>query len=415
MQTGNTQASWDLLDGNYQPHRGSHPLDLEHQDERLQQALRYPTGDTAYVGHRPETVPNPNMGIPPHSNSMYSNPTSHTTRINTAASMTNTSDTQQSQTDGPTGSSLGPIRSNAQTAGSRNAPYHYPGRRPPSGNPMSPTNVDQQSNSTKNVKAVVANQANPEEIVRIAEPLFHLPEHERWPAAVVMILSGHREVASRHNPANRGNRHSDETPAASAAPNLKTFLRTNMRQILLQPDLDIFSRKTGRIPRAAKNPFTLIKEMIDAQDKTFQEDNFPANWQDNAQAVDDLDTLIASTLKAKKNALANLIKAGLVGDKPVPVLWDLVADVYSSMHPHFRDANAVDINRSPMVTKSAKARLAYLRIMIHLNSLEQLFDGERPAGQVGELDAALPTEQQINAEVEQLLNNPEQQEAGEDQ
>jgi hypothetical protein len=64
-------------------------------------------------------------------------------------------------------------------------------------------------------------------------------------------------------------------------------------------------------------------------------------------------------------------------------------------------------------TKPAIYKLAFASLIIKKD--RQLFDGERPAGQVGELDAALPTEQQINAEVEHLLNNPEQQEAGEDQ
>jgi hypothetical protein len=81
-----------------------------------------------------------------------------------------------------------------------------------------------------------------------------LPEHKRWPTAVVMILSGHREVASRHNPANWGNRHSDETPAASAAPNLKMFLPTNMQQILLRPNLDI-RPKNWQNPTSCKKSF----------------------------------------------------------------------------------------------------------------------------------------------------------------
>ncbi|KNZ59034.1 uncharacterized protein VP01_1812g5 [Puccinia sorghi] len=200
-----------------------------------------------------------------------------------------------------------------------------------------------------------------EELLGTIQHLGQMPEQDRLPAASMMMFTGLQEVdagmsssvtqaSARINltlqpslspqptqppPTNRGRPEVIETTQS-----FKTFLQCNIRQILLRPDLQAFDRKPGSKARVVKTLFTLIKEMIDAQDEQFHTAHFPPNWRDDWQA-------------AEKNLLGRIIKAGLTENEIVPPLPELVAD----------DA---------LITNAAKARLAYLRIMIHLNQLERV-------------------------------------------
>ena len=91
-----------------------------------------------------------------------------------------------------------------------------------------------------------------------------------------------------------------------------------------------------------------------------------------------LDAIISNQLKADKNQLATIIKAGLATTDPptpVPRLGTLVANVYATMHPLFRDIPFELISQDNRITSGAKARLAYLRLMITRNQLERIKNG----------------------------------------
>ena len=88
-----------------------------------------------------------------------------------------------------------------------------------------------------------------------------------------------------------------------------------------------------------------------------------------------LNAVIGNQLKADKNQLATIIKATLATTDPptpVPRLPTLVANVYASMHPLFRDVPFDAISQDNQITSGAKARLAYLRLMITRNQLERI-------------------------------------------
>lgn len=87
-----------------------------------------------------------------------------------------------------------------------------------------------------------------------------------------------------------------------------------------------------------------------------------------------LDNLIGNQLKADKNQLATIIKAGLaITDPPTPVpkLGMLIANVYATLHSVFRDVPLEAISQDGRITNGAKARLAYIRLMITRNQLER--------------------------------------------
>ncbi|KNZ45213.1 uncharacterized protein VP01_8387g1, partial [Puccinia sorghi] len=91
-----------------------------------------------------------------------------------------------------------------------------------------------------------------------------------------------------------------------------------------------------------------------------------------------LETLLTDILKAKKHFTATIIKDSVIATKPVDKLSMLVDDLFSLMHPRFKDLSKEQININSMVTKAVKARLAYLRLVINLNRHQRLTDSKGP-------------------------------------
>ena len=114
--------------------------------------------------------------------------------------------------------------------------------------------------------------------------------------------------------------------------------------------------------------------MIDKQDAAFHNQHLGPNYREDVKVMTQLDTIIGNQLKADKNQLATIIKAGLaITDPPTPVprLGLLVANVYATMHSIFRDVSLDSISQDARITNAAKARLAYIRLMITRNQLER--------------------------------------------
>ncbi|POV94135.1 hypothetical protein PSTT_17021, partial [Puccinia striiformis] len=220
---------------------------------------------------------------------------------------------------------------------------------------------------------------------QIAQPLFQIPKEERWPAAV----------------------------------------------ILLEPKLDQYSRgdsKTKKGPNA-KTPYTLVKEALDTQDSQWLAQNLSVQWRDNTNDVEKVDKIIGAKLKANKNSLVVIIKENLDSTP---------------------DARGKKIMNDQHITKPVKARLGYLRFQIHLNNLliiknkgtkittpsfwnqidkdlayrsckteayqfaftnlvflkdRKVCKGQKRASDVTAEEAALPTEEEIKAELQRLNSN----------
>ncbi|KNZ64695.1 uncharacterized protein VP01_1003g2 [Puccinia sorghi] len=204
-----------------------------------------------------------------------------------------------------------------------------------------------------------------------------IPEQEQLPVALMIIFTGLQEVAARmaSQPTPPPPPSATRSDPIKTPQSLQVFICSNICQILLKPDLQAYGGKPGAKYFAglcSSFPFIPKQELIDTQDDCFHTANLPPNWRNDLQAVNELKTLITNILKAEKSFLGRIIKGGLVENKKAlaPPLAKLVGDVYSQMHPQFKDATAHDINKDPLVTNAAKARQVYLRIMIHLNLLK---------------------------------------------
>ncbi|OAV90380.1 hypothetical protein PTTG_08299 [Puccinia triticina 1-1 BBBD Race 1] len=213
-----------------------------------------------------------------------------------------------------------------------------------------------------NVKGLLANVNNKETLIKNAQPLFQLPEQERWAASVVLILKGLQDIGETLTSLTQST--VDNTGSAS----LNSFVITNLKRVLLQPDLDSFGRVTSLKNRHLKTPFSMVKDLIDKQGDQWIASNLCENWRDNANEVEKVDKLITKRLKGDKSTLATIIRSGLDDPNGVPKLAELVTTVYSQMTPRHKDANCAAVNKDPKITPAAKARLAYLQLIIHINN-----------------------------------------------
>ncbi|OAV86644.1 hypothetical protein PTTG_29794 [Puccinia triticina 1-1 BBBD Race 1] len=218
-----------------------------------------------------------------------------------------------------------------------------------------------------NIGELQACLKKPEELVKIAQPLFNIPKQERWPATVVLQLAAFEALAAKLETQERPAAVAVEAPSNS----LVAFVSTTLRRVLLSPDLDSFGRQSSLKNHDAKTPYSLVKEAIDQQSEEWLQTHLSVKWRDNAELVEKVDQAIHNQLKNQKSVLLTIIKNGLANPKGVPKLSKLVPEVYRQMTTRYKDVENHKINADSSITNAAKARLAYLRLMIHLNQLQQ--------------------------------------------
>ncbi|PLW24519.1 hypothetical protein PCASD_07480 [Puccinia coronata f. sp. avenae] len=356
--------------------------------------------------------------------------------------------------------------------------------------PREETLVCIRENVRAHLQQVDDSHSRHEYLVQLARPLLQLPEQERWAAQVFISLTGLQEMSEGlYNRLaamiQHGNQLSVPNPTvpnptvpnptvpnptvrnptvpiatvpvtptaapAEASPGwLRSFVRANIRPILLRSDLDSYGRRGGRKNRAAKTPFSLMKALIPSQDDSILR-QLPSNYRNDPGWNSTFETMVTEQLKADKHKLSNILQANLPTTgtplKPVPKLCKLVADAYSAMLPRFKDVPSPDIYQA--VSKPDRARLAYLRLMMNWNRHQRqiaadpktatfwhqvdddlqarvgkpktyrfafaqlvlrkdraLWDGTRTVDDLNDADFALPTEREIAAEEDRIKGNP---------
>ncbi|KAI9614729.1 hypothetical protein H4Q26_009120 [Puccinia striiformis f. sp. tritici PST-130] len=151
---------------------------------------------------------------------------------------------------------------------------------------------------------------------------------------------------------------------------LTTFITTTVRRVLLSPELDSFGRQSSLKNAGGKTPYSLVKDAIDAQSTGWLETHLSVKWREVGELVEKVEQAIIKRLKSDKNVLATIIKTGLANPNGVPRLRKLVSEVYGQMHSRYKDVEPRKIAGDKEITSAARARLAYLRLLIHLNQLE---------------------------------------------
>ncbi|KNZ56063.1 uncharacterized protein VP01_2502g3 [Puccinia sorghi] len=198
----------------------------------------------------------------------------------------------------------------------------------------------------ENFKSLQAKLDKPKEIMCMSEPLFQLPDHEEWPAALVLNMKGMQEIAailhppttssSATAPVASGNQSQPTVPRLDKGNtnlSLNSFIRQNMWIILLRDDIELYGRQAGRKNYAAHTPFGLKKAIVK------------------------IETMLTKTLNAKKRLMATTIKDYMVTTKPLSKISKLIANIFSEISE-----------------ESGEGSIAYLRLVINLNQHKQLTD-----------------------------------------
>ncbi|POV98941.1 hypothetical protein PSHT_13767 [Puccinia striiformis] len=153
-----------------------------------------------------------------------------------------------------------------------------------------------------------------------AEPLFDIPEAERWPVLVLLLLSAVRQSPRTSTPLERlmmpaQPNYPPQPHRYSSA--FKTFVRGNLGQILLRGDLERYGRPVGRAADRAyisKAPLPIMRKIIDDQPETVRANYLPSDYSTSITAVPELLKLIREILKNEKNTFADAI---LNGSQPI--------------------------------------------------------------------------------------------------
>ncbi|KAI9629742.1 hypothetical protein KEM48_012652 [Puccinia striiformis f. sp. tritici PST-130] len=200
----------------------------------------------------------------------------------------------------------------------------------------------------------------------MAQPLFNIPENERWPASVVMQLCWFESFAGTPQcPLEKAAAQKGQTTNS-----LTTFITTTLRRVLLSPELDSYGRQSSLKNAGGKTPYALVKDALDAQSTGWLETNLSVKWREDGELVEKVEQAIIKRLKSDKNTLATIIKTGLANPSGVPRLRQLISEVYGQMNSRYTDIDPKTIADDKDITYAARARLAYLRLVIHLNQLE---------------------------------------------
>ncbi|EFP84885.1 uncharacterized protein PGTG_10356 [Puccinia graminis f. sp. tritici CRL 75-36-700-3] len=186
-----------------------------------------------------------------------------------------------------------------------------------------------------------------------------------------------------------------------------------------------------------------MKTILDSQSPRFLQ-QLPEDYSENCTWLASFDNIIRQQLKAEKFKLSTIIQSNLPPPPAkVPPILKLVSSVYIAMHPCYK--NTPEARVYAEVPPPARARLAYIRFMIHLNHIQRegkqkgetptiwhqinddlnarvgrtrmyryafgqiilakdkrLWDGATTLDKVDPDDCALPTEDEIAAEIARL-------------
>ncbi|KAH9459002.1 hypothetical protein Pst134EA_019154 [Puccinia striiformis f. sp. tritici] len=306
------------------------------------------------------------------------------------------------------------------------------------------------------LQAISSNFQLSDDLIQRAQPLFQLTPEAKSNAILLLALHNSIIPSSSTSTTSLGQSVSEATPGVNSTQpkvvdypsGFKTYVREHIRRILLRDDIECYGQRTGKRLNASKTPHALIKAQIQQETAAWRESLLPSGYNHGIKKKR-LDSYLSDTVTNEKAILSVYLRAGLSGaESPVnvPSLWDLIATVYSNMHPDFKGMGAVEIHEDNRLTKGAKIRISYLRFMVNLNRLKsnkkvssfwddidhdlhalrrhplayqvaytqiifdtdrRIWDGHHTVDQVPADQQAPPSEEGVNARIQSAMANPE--------
>ncbi|KAA1081896.1 hypothetical protein PGTUg99_026985 [Puccinia graminis f. sp. tritici] len=142
------------------------------------------------------------------------------------------------------------------------------------------------------------------------------------------------------------------SPPDTFQENFRTFCRSQIREVLLRPDIEAYTRKVAERDNITNWPLTIVKS------NNFKHRYLPADYQRNTVFKKELNTLLGNILKGEKSNFASFLRTGLGGENPPispPKLTAIIGHVYTSMDPRFEAIPAEQIPSDERITLPRQA------------------------------------------------------------
>ncbi|KAA1120554.1 hypothetical protein PGTUg99_019039 [Puccinia graminis f. sp. tritici] len=199
-----------------------------------------------------------------------------------------------------------------------------------------------------------------EDLLQQAQPLLQMSQEARTTAILLLALQNNlspQPTIPNQNESGPAESQPDVPPARSKAHmynhSFRAYLRTNIRLVLLDKDLECYSHRNAQRVQASVTPVTRIMMHL------------PKNVDKN-----DLERFIADQVKNKRSYFAKQLKVGVGADSEpiaVPSLWTVIANVHAAMDPLFKRLTAEKIHSDKRISRGTKIRILYLRFMINMH------------------------------------------------
>ncbi|KAA1112433.1 hypothetical protein PGTUg99_005697 [Puccinia graminis f. sp. tritici] len=217
-----------------------------------------------------------------------------------------------------------------------------------------------------------------EQVEQWAQNLMDMPQEELWLMSILINLNSQIPPAPSSTSTPTVEQTSVTTPPEPGSefhPNFRLFCRSQIREVLLRPNIAAYTRKMAEHNQIDMWPLTIVKGIIYEQSDTFKQKYLPADYHRNAVFKKELNTLLANILKAEKSNFATYLQTGLGGANPPiapPKLTTIIGNVYKGMDPRFEAIPNEKIPSDDQITVHRQARLAYIRAIVNLNRLHQI-------------------------------------------
>ncbi|KAA1120259.1 hypothetical protein PGT21_037320 [Puccinia graminis f. sp. tritici] len=215
------------------------------------------------------------------------------------------------------------------------------------------------------------------DLLQRAQPLLQMSQEARTTAILLLALQNNispQPTALANVESNQAENQGEEEASPDSYKlnkGFRAYLRHNIRLVLLEEDIDCYGYRSSQRLKPTKTPVGRLMEMIDHETPQFRKMHQLPH--DLTGPSEDLEKFIADQVKTERTYYARLLKVGVGSDTQpvaVPSLYNLIAEVYSTMHPSFKRATAAKIHSDQRITNGAKIRISYLRFMVNLHRLD---------------------------------------------
>ncbi|KAA1069816.1 hypothetical protein PGT21_033741 [Puccinia graminis f. sp. tritici] len=192
-----------------------------------------------------------------------------------------------------------------------------------------------------------------EDLIQWAQTLLDMPEEERWLMSILISLNSQIPPVPSVQPAAETAVSTGNTNTEMFHNSLRTFIRTQIRQILLRPDLQSYVPHKAKKDHVDMSPHGILMGILQQESDGFKQMYLPKDFHKDALYKRALDKLIADILKGEKSNLATMLRIGFGPEDPAippPKLPEIIGNVYVAMDPRFANKPITDIHKDSRIT-----------------------------------------------------------------